>query len=321
MPPTLKVSISIITGRGGEKFILSCLDSICKTYKGLMKIFVTSNLASPEIINKIKRQFPRVHLIINKEKKGFAENHNNVIEMTDGEYILILNDDTVIRDNAIEKLINYMDEHSDVAAISPKLLNPDLSLQQSTYGFPNLFTNTLNLLGIRKLIPFNKFTYKLVSTFCKDGQSRFWEHNKICEIDTLRGACVLMKRKAIKDVGLMDEICLAYGEETEWHYRFKKKGWKIIFYPEAEIIHYGQQTTKDEKFILKEKIKGILNFYKKHKSKFSYYFLRTIIIFIFFFQSFFSLMAMQKKIAESYFEIIKIALDPEKSFRGKRIFY
>jgi len=216
----------------------------------------------------------------------------------------------------------YMNKNPDVAVISPQLLNSDLSLQHSTYGFPNLFTTTLGILGIRKLIPFNKFTYKFVSFFFKRGGSRFWEHNKTCEVDTMRGACVLVRRKAIEEVGLMDEVSLAYGEETEWHYRFKKGGWKIIFYPEAQTIHYGGQTTKNQPLhIKKEEIKGSLNFYRKHRNILEYFSLRVMIIFTVFLKWIFNFIIQQKGKANLYLNIIKIALNPGKAFQGKRVFY
>lgn len=132
----------------------------------------------------------------------------------------------------------------------------------------------------------------------------------------------MVRRNTMKNIGLMDEVSLAYGEETEWHCRFKKKGWEIIFYPEAEVIHYGKQTTKNQPLCIEEeKIKGLLNFYKKHKSKFSYYFLRVIIIFTFFFRYVFSLIALNRKTDNLHLHIIKIAQNPEEVFQRKRIFY
>ena len=322
MSKKTKLDISITVSGGSEKFIIPCLGSLYENLKEPAQVFLTSNLASDSIYDEIKRKFPEVSIIKNNVKKGFAENHNNIIEKTNGEYILILNDDTVVLDNAIEKLIAYMNKNPDVAVISPQLLNSDLSLQHSTYGFPNLFTTTLGILGIRKLIPFNKFTYKFVSFFFKRGGSRFWEHNKTCEVDTMRGACVLVRRKAIEEVGLMDEVSLAYGEETEWHYRFKKGGWKIIFYPEAQTIHYGGQTTKNQPLhIKKEEIKGSLNFYRKHRNILEYFSLRVMIIFTVFLKWIFNFIIQQKGKANLYLNIIKIALNPGKAFQGKRVFY
>ena len=317
-----KLDISIIFG-GNGKFILRCLDSIYKTYEGSMEIFITSNLGSPQAIDKIKRRFPEVHLVINNRKKGFAENHNNIIEKTNGEYILILNDDTIILENAIEKLINYMEKYPEVAVVGPKLLNPDLSLQHSTFYLPSLFGIFLLLSGIRQHIPFNRFTYRIVQFFYPKGKSRFWSHNQIVEVNNPGGPCVLVRRKAMEGVGLMDEVTQFSGEDTEWLYRFKKRKWKVIFLPEAEIIHYGGESTYKKQPLLceKEDINGLLNFYRKHKNIINYYLLRIMIFSIFFAKYIFNLITRNKEIANSYFDIAKIALNPEKAFRGKGIFY
>jgi len=317
-----KLDISIIF-EGNGKFILFCLDSIYKTYKGLMEIFVTSNLGSPQAIDEIKRRFPKVHLVINNKKKGFAQNHNNIIEKTDKKYILILNDDTVILDNAIEKLINYMEQHQEVGAIGPKLFNPDLSLQHSTFCFPSLFGTMIRLSGLRKYIAFNKITCKIAQFFYPEGKSRFWDHNKIKEVDSPGGPCILARRRAIEEVGLIDEITQFSGEDTEWLYRFKKRKWKVIFFPEAEIIHYGGESTYKKQSLLyeKEDIKGLLNFYRKHKNILNYFFLRAIIVLIFFIKYIISLLTLEKESANLYLDIIKISFHPQKSFKRKRVFY
>ena len=321
MSKKTKLDISIIVSSGSEKFIIPCLGSLYENLKEPAQVFLTSNLASDSIYDEIKRKFPEVSIIKNNVKKGFAENHNNIIEKTNGEYILILNDDTIILENAIEKLINYMEKYPEVAVVGPKLLNPDLSLQHSTFYLPSLFGIFLLLSGIRQHIPFNRFTYRIVQFFYPKGKSRFWSHNQIVEVNNPGGPCVLVRRKAIKEVGLMDEATQFSGEDTEWYYRFKKKGWKVIFSPEAEIIHYGQATIKKEKFLTNEEIKGLLNFYRKHRNIISYYLLRIMIFSIFFAKYIFNLITHNKKIANSYFDIAKIALNPEKAFRGKRIFY
>ena len=276
-----KIDISIVFGGGKDDLIIGCLESIGKNYYGAAEIYVVSNLGSPNIQKIIKKRWPNIHLVVNCEAKGFAANHNQIIRRTSNPYVLILNDDVEILEGSLEKLINYLNHNPDAAAVSPKLLNPDGSLQQSTYSFPNLFTALVNFSGIRNLIPFNKFTYAVARLFLGSGESRFWNHDKTCVVDTVRGACVLMRRAAINEVGLMDEVCRAYGEETEWHYRFKKSGWKVVFLHDAEIVHYGQQTTS-KKPIKEEEVKGALNYFKKHKSKldFCLFTLSIAVIFI-----------------------------------------
>ncbi len=313
------LTVSIVFD-GKNRFILECLESLYKNYQDLMEVFVVSNLGSKEINDEIKRKFPEVYLIINKTRRGFAENHNYVIEKSKGEYIFILNDDTIILPNAIRNLILYLKKYPDVGLVGPKILNPDFSLQPSTYSFPNFFTIFLKFSGIRKLIPFNKFTFKILPYFYRK-TSRFWDHSDIREVETLKGAAMMVRRRTIEEVGLMDEVALAYGEETEWHFRFWKKGWKIVFYPKARIIHYGGQSTKLLSSIPEEEIKSLLNFYKKHKGSFAYFFLRVLIFFLFSLRLVVDAVRFNKELLNSDIKVIKIVLNPDKYFQGKRIFW
>lgn len=274
------IDISIVFGGGKDDLVIKCLESIEKNYRGTAEICVVSNLGSPNTQKIIKKRWPNVHLVVNCEVKGFAANHNRIIRGTSNPYILILNDDTEILEGSLEKMINCLDCNPAVAAVSPKLLNPDGSLQQSTYSFPNLFTALVNFSGIRNLIPFNKAIYAIARLFLDPGKSRFWNHDKTCVVDTVRAACVLMRRAAINEVGLMDEVCRAYGEETEWHFRFKKAGWKVVFLHDANIIHHGQQTTSKES-IKEEEVKGALNYFKKHKGRLGFYIFALSIAIIF----------------------------------------
>ncbi len=304
------LDISIVIGKN-EKFIIPCLRSIFKETVTPFNIYVICNWKEDKIIRKIQKEFPDITLLINSEPKGFAENHNNVIKSSHSKYISILNDDTVILSRAIDKLIRYMEENPRVGVISPKLVNPDLSLQHSTYSFPSLFKDSLNIFGLRKLVPFNKLTYSFANLLLGEYKSRFWRHNQIAEVDTLRGACVLVRRETIEEVGLMDEVTLAYGEETEWHCRMKKKGWKIVFNPEVEVIHYGRQSSKSLGSAIElEQIKGLLNFYNKHKKFMEFALLRGAIFAVFNIKLFLSFIAHNQEKIKYYKQITKMALTP-----------
>ena len=316
-----KIDVSVIT-TGNQKLIFPCLESLYKQYEGDFELYIILNCVPEEIARGLKEKFPQANFIENKEKEPFANNHNCVIERTNNKYILILSDDVKILDNTLSELVQYMENHSKAGMVNPKLLNEDLSLQECTYSDPDLFRAFLNYFGIRKFISFNKITYALSSLFYKKGASRFWNHDRTCEVNSLRGPFMLVRRKAIEEVGLMDEITLTCGEETEWMHRFNKKGWKIIFYSEAEIIHYGQQTNKKQPMVVKEgEVKSILNFFRKHKPPFQYIVLRFIIITSSFLKYLFCLIIFKKDLANLQLKNINNALHPETFLKGKRIFY
>jgi N-acetylglucosaminyl-diphospho-decaprenol L-rhamnosyltransferase len=261
------LDISIVVGKN-EKVLFPCLRSVIKEKIYPLSIYLTFNWEMPFIIRNIQNEFPGVHILSNFPPQGFAHNHNNIIKQSCNKYILILNDDTLILGKCIETLVEFMENHPRVAVVGPKLLNPDFSIQHSTYGPPNLIKIGLNLMGIKKYIPYNRLTLKFANIIFPRNSHAFWRHDKIREVETMTGACILVRREAIKEIGLMDEVSLAYGEEQDWNHRMRQKRWKIVFNPEAEIIHYGGQTTREMGALIEsERIKGLLNFFKKHRSK------------------------------------------------------
>jgi len=301
------VDISVVIGQE-EGFIIPCLESIFGKTDIPLNVYVICNWKSQKIVEDIRRQFPEVHIFVNAEPRGFAENHNSIMKRTKGEYILILNDDALILGDSLKKLTDYLDGHPQAAVVSPKLLNPDLSLQHSTYSFPTLFKIGVHFSGVKRFIPFNKYTYTLASVFYKKAGTSYWQHDEIREVDTLAGACVLIRRKAIEEVGLMDEVSLAYGEEAEWHFRMRKKGWKIVYYPPAQVVHYGRQSSKKMGAAAEsEQVKAVLNFYRKHRALPKYILLKGIILAIFSLKLLWVVTSGQKERAESCKQVVKAA--------------
>jgi len=280
-----KLDISIVIGEN-ENFIIPCINSIYENNNTPVNINVIANLSSISIIKQIKRYFPQINMIMNDRKKSFAENHNNIIKKTKSKYILILNDDTIVKEKALDKMIEFMDNTPDAACISPKLINPDGSIQPVTYSFPTLFRMFLLFSSLRNLFPINSVTKLIVKSLIKKrGGSRFWDHNEICQVDTFKGACMMVRRKAIEEVGLMVEVAKFYGEETDWHFRFKEKGWKMYFFPKAEVIHYGSQSVNSPSYDsirMIEMTKSTLDYFKKFHSKHQFQLLRIMLIIIFY---------------------------------------
>jgi GT2 family glycosyltransferase len=152
--------------------------------------------------------------------------------------------------------------------LSPRLLNPDGTLQPSTYSFPSPIRAFLSVSGLRQLIPFAPLFTWLAQYLGKgDGKSRFWAHDRTIDVDTFRGACVLGRMKAIREVGPMVTVTRAGGEEVEWHLRLRRHGWRVVFYHEVGVVHYGSQTINTTVAIQNEYLKGFLYFFKQHHTK------------------------------------------------------
>jgi hypothetical protein len=180
----------------------------------------------------------------------------------------------LILPGAIQRVTEFMDRPGSarIGVVSPKLLNPDGSLQPSTYSFPSMPQILLAHSGLREM-PLTDRILGLAAPYlrARDGSSRFWAHDRTVEVDTLRGACVAMRMKAVRQVGPMVEVAIVGGEETEWHRRFKEQGWKVVYFPDASVIHYGSQTVRDgSRNLYPEYLKGALYFFRTGRSSVTY---------------------------------------------------
>jgi len=244
------VNISIVIVNWNTKEILkNCLQSIYEQTKDIaFETIVIDNGSTDGSVEMIKGRFPEVVLIENDENRGFAAANNQGIAIAKGQYVLLLNSDTVILDNAIEKTFKFAEENPDSGVIGCRVLNSDKTLQPTCFMFPSLVNRVLFTGYFYKLFPKNKFFGRERMTW--------WNRNTQREVDVVTGCYMLVSRKAIEQVGVMDEIFFMYAEEIDWCYRFKQAGWKNLFTPDAEIIHLGGASAirhKAERALLKDK--------------------------------------------------------------------
>ncbi len=205
----------------------------------------------------LKSEFPGIKLIENCKNLGFAKANNQGLKEHRGRYVLLLNPDTVVLPNALDRMVEFMDEKPRTGALGCKLLYPDGSLQPSCRSFPTLITAFFENTGLEKLFLRNRII----------GRHRIghWNYNDIREVDQPMGSALMVRREAITQVGLMDEQFYMYYEDVDWCFRIKKRGWKIYFIPLAEIIHYGGQSAWPN--MPKMRIQGYKSrhrFFRKH---------------------------------------------------------
>lgn len=218
-------------------------------------------------------KFPGIRIIANKGPRGFAANHNVVLKSCAADYVWLLNDDLLFQPETVQRITAFMDAPANarVAVASPRLLNTDGSLQPSTYSFPSIPQTLLSHSGLRE----HPVTDRLVGLLApvlrpRTGSSRYWSHDRTIEVDTLRGACVAVRMKAVRDVGPMVEVALVGAEEIEWHRRFRNAGWKIVFYADASVVHHGSQSVEHGTLHRPEYLKGILYYFRTGSSRISY---------------------------------------------------
>jgi GT2 family glycosyltransferase len=272
----MDVSI-IIVAWNVRKLLYDCLKSVYDQTEGVdFEVIYVDNASEDGSVEMVTKKFPKVKVIKNEENKGFIKANNQGIESAEGRYVLLLNSDTIVLDNAIAKMIKFADEHTQAAVVGCKVLNPDKTLQRNCFMYPSLLNMFLSATYLYKIFPKSKFFGRERMTW--------WNFDSAREVETICGSCSLVRKKAIEQVGLMDEAYFVYGDDPDWCYRFKKNGWKIMFTPDGEIIHYGGQTTKQMAREFKLQLYGsILIFMKLHRGRLTFIlarFLTALFLFV-----------------------------------------
>jgi GT2 family glycosyltransferase len=238
------------------------------------EVIVVDNASADNTLEMIKSEFSQVILIENDKNLGFAAGNNQGISLARGRYILLLNSDTVVLDNAIEKVVSYADGHPETAVVGCQVLNADKTLQPTCFMYPSLLNLLLSSIYLYKLFPTNKFFGRERMTW--------WNRADEREVEAVTGCFMMVRREAVESVGLLDEDYFMYGEETDWCFRFHKAGWSVQFTPIAQIIHLGGASSSQKKPEMLLQLRGsILLFLKKHRS-FVVYGLASLLVSLFF---------------------------------------
>jgi N-acetylglucosaminyl-diphospho-decaprenol L-rhamnosyltransferase len=193
--------------------------------------------------------------VIEQENKGMGGGNNAGMRATDGRYYLLLNSDAWVRAGGVQKLVEFADAHPEVAVVGPKLLNPDGSLQRSVRGEPTLWRLATEYLYIRKLAPRSR---RLNPLYRGD-----FAHDRVEAVDWLYGPALLVRREAADAVGLFDEDFFMFSEEVDWMTRFRRAGWSVVFFPDAEVVHVGGASHGGSLYV--ENLRGHLRFMAKHR--------------------------------------------------------
>ena len=207
--------------------------------------------------NAVKERFPTVKLICNKSNLGFARANNLGIAQSDGRYICLVNSDIQLLDGCIRRMCAYMDERPSIGMLGPKILNPDLSLRPNCQRFPNLWNTLCQALILYKIFPY--------SSVFSDRLMRDFPHDVVRDVEVLPGCFWMVRREAINLVGLLDEDFLIYSEDLDWCRRFWEAGWRVVFTPGAEVIHFaGASSSRQPVRFHLERLRASLHYWKKH---------------------------------------------------------
>jgi N-acetylglucosaminyl-diphospho-decaprenol L-rhamnosyltransferase len=242
------VSVVVVT-HDALPWIERCLESV----RGVETV-VVDNGSRDGTVACVRDRFPEV-TVIEQENVGLAAGWNRGIEATRGAYVLILNADAWLVGDALSRLVALAEERPSAALLGPRLSNLDGSLQRSVRGFPTTWRLATEYLYLRKLAPRSR----ALNAFYAAG----FAHDAERDAEFVMGACMLVRRKAIDEVGLLDEDYFLFSEETDWCYRFRQAGWRVLFTPAAECVHVGGASHGGRMF--RENVRGHLRFLSKHR--------------------------------------------------------
>jgi N-acetylglucosaminyl-diphospho-decaprenol L-rhamnosyltransferase len=245
--------------------LADCLRSIPAGAAGIAyHVIVVDNTSTDGSADMVARDFPEVQLIRSPENLGFARGNNRGIRATDPDtpYILLLNSDTVVKPESLTALVRFMDAHPDAGAVSPRLLRPDGTPQPYAFGgdpTPGyLLRRGFNQVVLRRYL-------------------HDWATEQVQSVDWVSGACLLVRRAAIEQVGLLDENMFMYFEDNDWCLRIRKAGWKVYYNPQVEIVHLGGQSLKKNPSAQGAYYNSLTYFYAKHYRRPSQWLLKFLL--------------------------------------------
>lgn len=258
----------IIVNWNTKKLLVECLDSIYRSPQNIeYDIWVVDNASTDGSSELVRERYPEVNLIANEVNIGFARANNLAYQQCTGKNILLLNPDTVVEPHAIEKLIQFLNQKANAGMVGPRLLNPDGTLQVSAFPVPTLSKEFWRLFHLDNFIPYAKYPIET------------WDTGSVREVDTLLGACMLIRRETLGESSIFDEEYFIYSEEVDLCTRLKKDGWHLYWLPSSVVIHHGAQSTQQvaEEMFLKLYAGKVL-YFRKHHSKVAVFLYKLILL-------------------------------------------
>jgi N-acetylglucosaminyl-diphospho-decaprenol L-rhamnosyltransferase len=230
-------------------WIERCLDSV----RGVETVVVDHG-STDGTVELVRERYPDVRLV-EAENRGLAAGWNRGIRETQSQYVLLLNADAWLAGGALERLLDFADARPRAAVVGPRLRNPDGTLQRSVRGFPTVWRLATEYLFLRKLAS----RTSAFNAFYAGG----FDHDEVRVVEVVMGACMLVRRAAVEQVGECDEDYFLFSEETDWCYRFREAGWEVVFFPGAECTHVRGASHSGR--LYRENLRGHLLFLAKHR--------------------------------------------------------
>lgn len=255
-PPLLSI---VIVSYNVRHFLEQCLTAVFKAQGNLnLEVWVVDNASADDSVTMVKALFPQVHLLANSDNPGFAKANNQALRLAQGDFLLLLNPDTVVAEDTFALCLDYFHQHPRVGALGVKMIDGSGQfLPESRRGFPTPWVAFTKTFGLARLFPHSRRfnTYHL----------GFLDPTTTAEVDVLSGAFLLVRRATLVEAGLLDEQFFMYGEDIDWSYRLRQTGYTNAYLAKTTIIHYkGESTKKGSLNYVRTFYQAMMLFTRKH---------------------------------------------------------
>ncbi len=231
---TVDLSVIIVSWNVRD-LLRRCLHSVFGARGLTLEVTVVDNASTDGSVEMVRNEFPHVHCIDNPDNRGFPAANNQGIAIAQGRYVLLLNSDTETVGDALATMVVFADTHPQVGVVGPQLLNDDGSVQSSRRRFPTLATAFFESTWLQPCAP-----RRLLERYYVLDQP----DDVTLDVDWVKGAALMARREAIEQVGLMDDGYFMYSEELDWCRRFREAGWRVVYLPTAQIVHYEGKSSE-----------------------------------------------------------------------------
>lgn len=224
----------IIVSWNTRELLAQCLASLPAATAGLTsEVIVVDNGSTDGSPALVAERFPAVRLLTNAENVGYVRANNQALRLAQGRYVVLLNSDTVAPPESLTRMVQFLDEHAEIGAAGPKLLNPDGTFQGSYAYFPTMGSVALSAAGLarRLYLPYDP------SPAPRPGEVSH-------PVDWVPGACLLIRQTTLAAVGLLDEGFWMYSEDTDLCYRIQRAGWQVYYLPDVAVVHFGGASSR-----------------------------------------------------------------------------
>lgn len=228
----------IIVSYNVEHFLEVCLESVFEAGKNIVvEVVIVDNHSSDRTLPMLENRFPQCLVIANKENVGFSKANNQGINASSAKYVLLLNPDTILPEDGLDKAIHFMENNPNAGALGYRMVDGSGTfLPESRRGLPTPWVSFCKAFGLARIFPTSKLFGRYYLSYLPD--------NQVHEVDILSGACMFMRKEALNLSGLLDESFFMYGEDVDLSYRLQKSGFLNFYFPEATIIHFKGESTK-----------------------------------------------------------------------------